>query len=139
PFPTKPPPYARQSVGIDDLIDFTPELREQGKKIAAMYKLGPVFTPPVVSKVDGPLATLTIGTTGGGTNWPGAGADPETRIVYTQAANTGLAPIGLIEPPPSFKSDMKYLAGTAGQPFVEREAPGTGSGADSPQQGGALQ
>ncbi len=29
PFPTKPPAYARQAVTIDELIDFTPEMREQ--------------------------------------------------------------------------------------------------------------
>jgi quinoprotein glucose dehydrogenase len=102
------------------------------------YRLGPMFLPGVVSKVEGPIAALTIGTTGGGTNWPGAGADPETGIVYAQAANAGVAPIGLVEPPPGF-SDIKYVAGTAGQPFVEREGPGFGSAADSPQRGGALQ
>ena len=29
PFPTKPPPFDRQGVSIDDLIDFTPELRAE--------------------------------------------------------------------------------------------------------------
>src|SRR6516164_4507631 len=132
PFPTKPPAYARQAVTIDELIDFTPELREQAKEIVSHYRLGPMFLPGVVSKVEGPLAALTLGTAGGGTNWPGAGADPETHIVYAQAANTGITPIGLVEPPPGF-SDIKYVAGTAGQPFVEREGPGFGSAADSPQ------
>jgi glucose dehydrogenase len=138
PFPTKPPAYARQAVTVDELIDFTPELRQQALQLVSRYKLGPMFLPGVVSKVEGPLAALTIGTTGGGTNWPGAGADPENHVVYAQAANTGVAPIGLVEPPPGF-SDIKYVAGTAGQPFVEREGPGFGSAADSPQRGGALQ
>jgi quinoprotein glucose dehydrogenase len=138
PFPTKPPPYARQSVSVEDLIDFTPELNEQAKQIVSRYRLGPMFLPGVVSKVDGPIAALTIGTTAGGTNWPGAGADPETHVVYAQASNHSLAPIGLVEPPPDF-SDIRYVAGTAGQPFVEREGPGFGSAADSPQRGGALQ
>ena len=30
PFPTKPPAYDRQGVSLDDLIDFTPELKAQG-------------------------------------------------------------------------------------------------------------
>jgi quinoprotein glucose dehydrogenase len=137
PFPTRPPAYARQSVGIDDLIDFTPELREEAKKVVSRYRLGPMFLPGVVSTVDGPLAALTIGTTAGGTNWPGAGADPDAHIVYAQASNTSVAPIGLVEPPAGF-SDIKYVAGTAGQPFVEREGPGFGSAADAPQRGGAL-
>jgi quinoprotein glucose dehydrogenase len=135
PFPTKPPAYARQAVKIEDLIDFTPELNEQAKQLVSRYRLGPMFLPPVVSKVDGPLAALTIGTTAGGTNWPGAAADPETHIVYAQASNHSIAPIGLVEPPAGF-SDIKYVAGTAGQPFVEREGPGFGSAADAPQRPG---
>src|SRR5438046_7420531 len=82
-----------------------------------------------------PMAARTIGTSGCGTNWPGSSYDPETHIVYAQAANTGVAPIGLIEPPAGF-SDIRYVAGTAGQPFVEREGPGFGSAADAPQRGG---
>jgi quinoprotein glucose dehydrogenase len=137
PFPTKPPAYARQAVTLDELINFTPELNEQAKQLVSRYKLGPMFLPGVVSKAEGPLAALTIGTTGGGTNWPGASYDPELHTVFAQAANAGVAPIGLIEPPAGF-SDIKYVAGTAGQPFVEREGPGFGSAADSPQRGGAL-
>src|SRR5436190_1776524 len=62
PFPTKPPAYARQSVGLDDLIDFTPELNAEAKRIVSRYKLGPMFLPGVVSKTDGPIAALTLGT-----------------------------------------------------------------------------
>jgi quinoprotein glucose dehydrogenase len=132
PFPTKPPAYARQSVGLDDLIDFTPELNAEARRLVSRYKLGPMFLPGVVSKTEGPLAALTIGTTAGGTNWPGAAADPENHIVYAQASNHSLSPIGLIEPPAGF-SDIRYVAGTAGQAFVEREGPGFGSAADAPQ------
>ena len=135
PFPTKPPAYARQSVGLDDLIDFTPELNAEARRIVSRYKLGPMFLPPVLSKVEGPIAALTIATTAGGTNWPGAAADPETHVVYAHASNHSVAPIGLVEPPPGF-SDIRYVAGTAGQPFVEREGPGFGSAADAPQRGG---
>src|SRR6202521_1888461 len=54
PFPTKPPAYDRQGYSIDDLIDFTPELRAQALQLASKYKLGPIFTPPVVSNSEGP-------------------------------------------------------------------------------------
>ena len=50
PFPTKPPAYDHQGVTIENLIDFTPELHAEALKIAARYKLGPIFTPPPVSK-----------------------------------------------------------------------------------------
>ncbi|HEY6211334.1 MAG TPA: PQQ-binding-like beta-propeller repeat protein, partial [Vicinamibacterales bacterium] len=134
PFPTKPPAYARQQVTEKELIDFTPELHQQALELVKRYRLGPMFLPGVVSKTEGPLAALTVGTAGGGTNWPGAGADPENHIVYAQAANAGLTPIGLIEPPAGF-TDMRYVAGTAGQPFQERLGPGFGSAADSPLRG----
>jgi quinoprotein glucose dehydrogenase len=55
--------------------------------------------------------------------------------VYAQASNHSVAPIGLVEPPAGF-SDIRYVAGTAGQPFVEREGPGFGSAADAPQRTG---
>ena len=135
PFPTKPPAYARQAVKVEDLIDFTPELNAQANQIVSRYRLGPMFLPGVVSKVEGPVAALTIATTAGGTNWPGAAADPETHVVYAQASNHSIAPIGLVEPPKDF-SDIRYVAGTAGQPFVEREGPGFGSAADAPQRTG---
>ena len=53
PFPTRPPAYDRQGVSMDDLIDFTPELRAEAAKMVARYKIGPIFTPPVVSKAAG--------------------------------------------------------------------------------------
>ena len=37
PFPTKPPPFDRQGVTIDDLIDFTPELRAEALEIVEDY------------------------------------------------------------------------------------------------------
>jgi quinoprotein glucose dehydrogenase len=133
PFPTKPPAYARQAVTEDDLIDFTPELRAQALKVMAQYKNGPLFNPPILSKLGGPLGAMNIGILNGGTNWPGGGYDPETHTIYAPASNTSLAPVGLIEPPEGF-SDIKYALGTAGQPFVVREGPGFGSAADYPQQ-----
>jgi quinoprotein glucose dehydrogenase len=133
PFPTKPPAYARQAVTVDDLIDFTPELHAQALKAIEPFKNGPIFNPPVVSKIGGPVAGLTIGTTNGGTNWPGGGYDPETHTVYLPASNASIVPIGLIEPPEGF-SDIKYVLGRAGQPFRVSEGPGFGSAADFPQQ-----
>lgn len=131
PFPSKPPAYARNGVSMDDLIDFTPQMREQAKAIASKYHLGPVFTPPVLSQVDGPLATLTLGTAGGGTNWPGASYDPETHIVYAFACNACLTPLGLV-PAPKEISDMNYVAGTAGRKVTMATGPGENAGADAP-------
>jgi quinoprotein glucose dehydrogenase len=130
PIPSKPPAYARNGISVDDLIDFTPKMREEALAAVARYKIGPVFTPPVESKLDGPIATLTLGTTGGGTNWPGGSYDPETHTVYAFACNSCLTPIGLV-PAPKEMSDMRYVQGTAGQEVRMRSAAGDGSGADA--------
>jgi quinoprotein glucose dehydrogenase len=131
PFPTKPPAYSRNGVSIEDLIEFTPELRERAKALVSKYHLGPVFTPPVASSADGPLGTLTLGTASGGTNWPGGSYDPETHIVYAYACNACVEPIGLV-PAPRDVSDLKYIAGVDGQEVGIMRGPGENAGADSP-------
>ena len=137
PFPTKPPAYSRQAVTEGELIDFTPELKMQALEQLKAYKNGPMFNPPVVSKVQGPLAAMTLGTAAGGTNWPGGSLDPETNIAYMHACNACITTIGLIEPPETFPSDIRYILGQAGQPFRVSEGPGFGSAADFPQPGRA--
>ncbi len=111
PFPTKPPAFARQGVSIDELIDFTPQLRAEAVKLVARYKIGPMFTPPVVSNPHGPLATLTLSTAGGGSNWPGGSYDPETHIAYV-SAQSAVTAIGLL-PPTGGRSDMNFISGQA--------------------------
>ena len=112
PFPTKPPAYDRQGASLDDLIDFTPELRAAAIELVSRYKLGPIFTPPVVSRPEGPIATLGLGAGSGGTNWPGGGYDPETHILYVPS-RTGFYSWELIPPPGPQVSDMRYVKGTA--------------------------
>jgi len=130
PFPSKPPAYDRQGLVIDDLINFTPSLRAEAEKLVAKYKIGPVFTPPVVSKIDGPLATLTLASAGGGTNWPGGSYDPETHILYV-ASQKSISTLGLVPAPPDL-SDMKYVQGTARDGARRTTGTGADAGADSP-------
>lgn len=134
PFPTKPPAYARQFIKIpDDLIDFTPEMRAQAKDIMSRYRVEGIFTPGVVGDPNGKwLGGMNLGNAGGGTNWPGAGYDPETHIVYAQANQSGITPISLRQPPEGF-SDIRYVMGRKDQPFRVAEGPGFGSAADAPQ------
>jgi quinoprotein glucose dehydrogenase len=111
PHPTKPAAYDRQGSSIDDLIDFTPELRAEAIKLAKNYKMGPIFTPPVVSKPEGPWGTLGMATAGGGTNWPGGSFDPETHIAYMPSQRT-MGSIGLIPGDPS-RTEFAYVSGSA--------------------------
>ncbi|HWE52064.1 MAG TPA: pyrroloquinoline quinone-dependent dehydrogenase [Bryobacteraceae bacterium] len=111
PFPTKPPAYDDQGVTTDNLINFTPELRSEAEKLVAKYRIGPLFTPPSVSRVDGTLGTLISPGTLGGTNWPGGSYDPETHKLYVYSQSV-IAPLGLIPPNPK-QSDMNYIEGSA--------------------------
>jgi len=115
PVPTKPPAYAKNGISLDDLIDFTPELKAAGIAAASRFQLGPIFTPPAVSKAEGPLATLARGPTNGGTNWPGGSYDPETHTVYLAASNAAPSLLGLVKPAAD-RSDMDWVAGTAQSP-----------------------
>ncbi len=126
PMPTKPPAYDRNGVLPSDLLDFTPDLHAEAEKIASRYKFGPIFTPPSVSKWEGPMATLTLGTATGGTNWPGGSYDPETHIVYVPS-QTALSPLGLIPGDPK-RTDFAWMSGTARPP--EGSAPEAPAGAD---------
>jgi len=125
PMPTKPPAYGRTDTSIDELIDFTPELRAEAIKVASRYKMGPIFTPPVVSKLEGPLGTLVAGCCQGGTGWPGGSYDPETHILYAFTWGA-VNPLGLIPPEPG-RSDMNYISGIA-RPPAANPAPGGAGG-----------
>jgi len=77
PFPTKPPAFDQQGVSVNDLVDFTPELRAEALKILSEYKYGPLYTPPVLlGSPTGPKGTILMPGTNGGANWGGAGFDP---------------------------------------------------------------
>ena len=116
-FVTKPPAFERQGVTIDDLIDYTPDLRAQAVKLVSQFKIGPIFTPPVVSKWPGPLATLMLPDVTGGANWPGGSYDPETGTFYI-FTNTNIAAVGLIPGAdrPQKPSDMNYVRGQVVDP-----------------------
>jgi quinoprotein glucose dehydrogenase len=130
PFPSKPPAYDRNGVSIDDLIDFTPELRAEAVNIVKKYKIGPIFTPPSLSKADGPLATLLLATNGGGSNWPGGSYDPESHTLFVSSCSSCLQQIGIVPVTPDI-SDMGYVGGMMGQTPRPRGGVGAGANADA--------
>ena len=130
PIPTKPPAYARNGIMESDLIDFTPELRKKALDLVKDYKLGPVYTPPVVSKLPGPIGVINNWAQGG-TNWPGGSFDPETGIAYVMACNACISSTGL-QPGPKDMTDIDWVVGVAGQPVTMIKGPGEDAGADAP-------
>ena len=84
PFPTRPAAYDMQGLTHDDLIDFTPELRQAAIEALDDYVIGPMFTPPLHRDNDlGKVASMWCPGDVGGTNIDGTpAADPETGILY---------------------------------------------------------
>src|SRR5204863_7953814 len=132
PLPTKPPAYDTQGTSEADLIDWTPEIKAEALKVAAKYRLGPLFTPPVVSAWPAPLATLMLPSAGGGSNWFGGSFDPETKMLYTFSVTTPTA-LGLVKSDGT-RSDMNYISGQARDP--NSPTPGRGRAGGANTQGG---
>jgi len=132
PFPTKPPAYSRNILHVpDDLIDFTPDLRDQAMTLLSHYRVAGMYNPAVIGDGKGFYGSINIGNGGGGTNWNGAGYDPETHIVYAQAENALISGFSVRTPPPGI-SDMRYVGGRNDQPYVEPQGAGAGTAADAP-------
>ncbi len=117
PFPTKPAPFDRQGVTLDDLIDFTPELKAEAVKIASQYQLGPIFTPPSVFDANGRKGTLQLPAATGGSNWQGGAVDPETGILYVSSV-TNPSVIALYKD--GKRSDMDYISGAGAADLPKR-------------------
>jgi quinoprotein glucose dehydrogenase len=77
PVPTKPPAYEMQGVTLNDLIDFTPELRQEAVKVLSKYRYGPMYLPASPKQ-----AIIMNPGTVGGSNWNGGAFDPETGMLY---------------------------------------------------------
>ena len=96
PIPSKPPAFDRQGITLDDLIDFTPALRNQALELVDNFTLGPLYTPPSPWIGGGNQGTLTLPNTWGAGNWNTGAFDPETgmyfAVSYTKTDNLGIAP-----------------------------------------------
>lgn len=122
PFPTRPAPFDRQGISIDDLIDFTPELRAEAIKIVAQYQIGPLYLPPAVRDAAGKLGALILPHHTGGANWPGGALDPETGMLYVSSV-TNPDNLALVVADPK-RSDMGYIAAPGGRGGPRREPQG---------------
>ena len=111
PFPTKPAAFDRQGITVDDLIDFTPELRVEAVEIFDKYRSGPIFTPPSVrdESPGGTLGTLQLPSYVGGSNWNGAAYDPETQMLYVPSITAPIL-VWLRQPDPAV-SNFRYIRG----------------------------
>src|SRR6188508_756068 len=91
PFPTKPPAFDLQGISDDDLIDYTPALKQRARTIANQYVMGPVFSPPSVPGDGGKKGTLVQPGAWGSVNWNTGAFDPETGYYYAVSQTLGPA------------------------------------------------
>jgi quinoprotein glucose dehydrogenase len=78
PFPTAPPPFARQKISADDVNPYilTPEERAAWKRrIAAMRNEG-LYTPPGLTE------TISMPGARGGSNWGSGAVNPTKGLMY---------------------------------------------------------
>jgi quinoprotein glucose dehydrogenase len=106
PFPTKPAAFERQGITIDDLIDFTPELRSEAEALLQNSEYGGLFHPPSEK------GTLNLPGWGGGANWYGAAVDPASGVMYVPSRTSPIN-VQLSEANPE-RSDFRYMRGRGG-------------------------
>ncbi len=106
PFPTNPPPYARQGFTDDQITNISKESREYVVRRLKDMRYGELYTPP--SK----QGTVFFPGTLGGTVWGGCSHDPEAGLVYI---NTNNAPkfFTILDAP----EGAGYAYRVAGYPF----------------------
>jgi quinoprotein glucose dehydrogenase len=126
PFPTKPPPFEYQGVTIDDLVDFTPEIRALAVDAVRDFTLGPLFTPPLhAGDGGGSAGTIQRPAIDGGANWGGAGVDPETGILYVPSHNR-FSVLHFYTPDEAVGGTMQFTQGAFGggrQPAMPQGLP----------------
>ena len=117
PFPTKPAPFEYQGTSIDDLADFTPEIRQMAVEAVEGFRLGPLYTPQTLR------GTIMRPPVAGGASWSGAAVDPETGYLYVPSTN-GHSTIQLTEPEPHEQSTLRYIRrSTTAGPVMPRGLP----------------
>ncbi|MFK7862657.1 MAG: PQQ-binding-like beta-propeller repeat protein [Pseudohongiellaceae bacterium] len=109
PFPSKPAPFDLQGAVVENLIDFTPELREQALEIFNQYVTGPLFTPPSIRTEGGKLGTLQLPGSQGGADIQGAAFDPDTGILYIPSITSAF--VADVLPGDPEVTDLAYVKG----------------------------
>ena len=108
PFPTKPPAFDRQGATVDNLIDFTPELRQEALDIVSRYTIGPMFTPPTV-RTESNLGTIQLPGSQGGADVQGGAFDPETGYLYIPSITAPFV-ADIVEGNPD-RTNLNYVKG----------------------------
>lgn len=110
PFPTRPPPFDRQGATVDNLTDFTPELRAEALEIFSNFVTGPLFTPPSIAEPGGAQGTIQLPGSQGGADVQGAAFDPETGYFYVPSITSPFVADLYVGDPDD--TDLAYVRGS---------------------------
>jgi len=111
PFPTRPPPFDRQSMLDDDVVDFTPELRAQALEVLKAWDRGPLFTPP------SERGTVQMPGHIGGADWGGAGVDPVNGMLFVPSLTSPII-VPIVKGDP-VQGNLQYRAVTQQLPTLD--------------------
>jgi quinoprotein glucose dehydrogenase len=107
PFVTRPAAYDRQGIRDEDVLDWTPEIKEEALRVLKLHKYSDnPFEPPIERGQDGYFGMFMMPGNNGGTNWEGGAFDPETKIAYI-FSSTDYDRRSLINDPK--RSNMNYI------------------------------
>ncbi|HEX7122332.1 MAG TPA: pyrroloquinoline quinone-dependent dehydrogenase [Gemmatimonadaceae bacterium] len=118
PFPTRPAPVSRQGFTLDDVIDFTPAIRDSARAMASRYRMGPLYTPPSLE------GTITVPGAIGGVGWGGAAYDPDANVLYVKATNQPALWRIVRQPAASDTNDFEYAPDLRGSSLAVRMGEG---------------
>lgn len=117
PFPSKPPLFLTNGATEEDLIDFTPEIKQEALEIFSQYHAGPLYTPPAQGD------NIIRPGWSGGANWWGAAFDPDTNRLFVPSwAHFSLVHIEAPEAPDSdllIRPRVRDLSGPQGLPLFK--------------------
>ena len=116
PIPTKPPAFDYQGATVDDLVDFTPEIRQMALDAVDGFRMGPLYTPLSLE------GTIFRPSAGGGANWSGAALDPETGTLYIPSRNVHLV-MRFRDPEPGEDSTLRYILSRGNAAYIEAGNP----------------
>lgn len=116
PVPSKPAPFEDQGTTVDQLADFTPEIRAMAEKAVAGFRTGPLYTPPSL------VGTIIRPGTTGGANWGGAAADPDTGLLYVPSRNA-FAVNRLAAPEAAVNSNLQFMQSAGRGPQMPEGLP----------------
>ncbi len=116
PFPTAPPAFEHQGTSVDDLVDFTPEIRQMAVAAVDGFRLGPLYTPLSLR------GTVFRPSAGGGASWGGAAVDPETGVLYVPSRNRHTV-MRFRRSEPGEDANVDYLMSRGNAAFLEAGNP----------------